>query len=76
LDAWAVEVSTANALDDVLVKVVANGSKEEVRVFHPRLQFSSIARDMLQGLLVDVCDGLYRGCMVADFIQPSRSCTS
>jgi hypothetical protein len=62
----------ANTLDDVLANVVTNGSKEEVRVFHLRLQFSSIAKDMLQGVVVDVCERLYSGCMVAEFIEPPR----
>jgi hypothetical protein len=72
LDLWAMEVDKVNALDGVVAKVEAEGNEEVVRVFHPNLQFTHIAKELLQGLLVEVCEGLYRGCMVEDFIPSSR----
>lgn len=74
LDAWAYEVDKANALDDVVVKVVTDKrtKAEKVRVFHPSLDFTNMSTELLQGLLVEACEGVYRACMVQDIIPSSR----
>jgi hypothetical protein len=60
LDTWAAEVDQVNALDGVVVRVEGG----EVRLYTPRLRFKDMAIGLLQSLLIEACEGLYRGLMV------------
>jgi hypothetical protein len=47
-------------------------AEDVVKAFHPSLDFTNMSMELLQGLLVEACEGVYPGCMGHDFIPSLR----
>jgi hypothetical protein len=71
-DARDAAVDQANALDGVLVRIEPAAQQDVVKLYHPSLQFSGMSMTLLQSLLVEACEGIYRSAMVVDFLPPDK----
>jgi hypothetical protein len=67
-DAWDAAVDQANAFDKILVRV----EREVVKLYNSTLQFKKMGKTLMRSLLVEACEGIYRGNMVNGFIPPDR----
>lgn len=71
-DAWDAAADQANAIDGVLVRIEPEAGQAVVKLYHPNLYFSGMSMTLLQSLLVEACEGIYRSAMVQDFLPPDK----
>jgi hypothetical protein len=65
----------ANAIDGVLGRIEPEAGQAVVKLYHPNLYFSGMSMTLLQSLLVEPCEGIYRNAMVQVKHPSAKGCT-